>query len=660
MITSRLITLLTCLLICSITPVSAWEMGGIEDNSITEYSSIVGVEDNITSSLTDNKVEGVDNLTSSELGGLYYTKKFCRPDDPPDRVIVWAAVVCTLLVVFVLFYLFSPSVVSEPFFDVFEHAPQLPILLVVPNDMPDLPSLTRAEVAHLLHPNLLDGPLQSHMGNLAAFLGMVAHGCMRGGAEVAAVVLANNPVEQLTSNIVQQFFTRFLYVAPTLLRVFHQEFSERFDLIRGHFDLINHDNRLVNWINSGVINPNLVVQMMTHMSPVIAQQIDLRRLEPTLNVMTPYSIAILLSGLVNNENTNVAAQILDYLSIERISQVLHHMAYDNAPRAGQILSNTYKNRNRQHSVHQIFSKMIEDGYGLFAAEILVQMPLNQTGHMFFIFFQQHRTDYGYSALERILLHMARQSHSLFAAQILNYLDRNTFGPRCVFRLLGDMMYDEPELIASILDCLAPAQVTRMVEPGMLLYPSTAVVILSFMRCYLSDDYAARVVANMRIDHVVQVLNSIDRQGERELVDSLLVNIFNNVNIPRRMESDRVRKWGNENLVRRLWAMGNERVAEILRSASLDWAASIFANSINIGQINPLTQIIRNHLNHDHFLISDIIEEMILRIYEEEAVDLLLNLSREERTIILRDVYRFIRATVLDRIHVKDPGYVYNG
>ena len=51
------------LLVCGITPVSALEMGSVEYNNSTSY-------------FTEDNVEDVDNLTSSELGGLYYTNNF--------------------------------------------------------------------------------------------------------------------------------------------------------------------------------------------------------------------------------------------------------------------------------------------------------------------------------------------------------------------------------------------------------------------------------------------------------------------------------------------------------------------------------------------------------------------------------------------------------
>ena len=90
MITSRVGLLgacfVVCFLICSITPISALEMGSMEDNTIT-------------SSFAD--VETLDNLTSSELGGLYYLNQIHRPNDPPNKKIVYVAVttICGLMAV---------------------------------------------------------------------------------------------------------------------------------------------------------------------------------------------------------------------------------------------------------------------------------------------------------------------------------------------------------------------------------------------------------------------------------------------------------------------------------------------------------------------------------------------------------------------------------
>ena len=91
MITSRVGVLgacfLVCFLICSITPISALEMGSMENNTIT-------------SSFAD--VETLDNLTSSELGGLYYTNNIHRPNDPPDKKIIYIAVGVTLLIIAII------------------------------------------------------------------------------------------------------------------------------------------------------------------------------------------------------------------------------------------------------------------------------------------------------------------------------------------------------------------------------------------------------------------------------------------------------------------------------------------------------------------------------------------------------------------------------
>ena len=91
MITSRVGVLgacfLVCFLICSITPISALEMGSMENNTIT-------------SSFAD--VETLDNLTSSELGGLYYTNNIHRPNNPPDKKIIYIAVGVTLLIIAII------------------------------------------------------------------------------------------------------------------------------------------------------------------------------------------------------------------------------------------------------------------------------------------------------------------------------------------------------------------------------------------------------------------------------------------------------------------------------------------------------------------------------------------------------------------------------
>ena len=89
MITYRLIILLVCFLVCSITPISALEMGSVEYNNSTSY-------------FTKNNVEEGDNLTSSELGGLYYTNNIHRPNDPPDKKIIYIAVGITLLIIAII------------------------------------------------------------------------------------------------------------------------------------------------------------------------------------------------------------------------------------------------------------------------------------------------------------------------------------------------------------------------------------------------------------------------------------------------------------------------------------------------------------------------------------------------------------------------------
>ena len=88
MINYRLIIIGICFLVCSITPISALEMGSVEYNNSTSY-------------FTDNNVEDVDNLTSSELGGLYYTNNIHMPNDPPNNNItyIFVGAILTVLVI---------------------------------------------------------------------------------------------------------------------------------------------------------------------------------------------------------------------------------------------------------------------------------------------------------------------------------------------------------------------------------------------------------------------------------------------------------------------------------------------------------------------------------------------------------------------------------
>ena len=93
MMNYKLIIIGICFLVCSITPISALEMGSVENNNSVSY-------------FTDNNVEDVDDLTSSELGGLYYTNNIHRPNDPPNKKIIYIAVgvILTLLVIIVGIY----------------------------------------------------------------------------------------------------------------------------------------------------------------------------------------------------------------------------------------------------------------------------------------------------------------------------------------------------------------------------------------------------------------------------------------------------------------------------------------------------------------------------------------------------------------------------
>ena len=63
---------LVCFLICSITPISALEMGSIKNN-------------NITPSLNDKKIETSDNFIPKELNGLYHLNKVHWHDNPPSH-----------------------------------------------------------------------------------------------------------------------------------------------------------------------------------------------------------------------------------------------------------------------------------------------------------------------------------------------------------------------------------------------------------------------------------------------------------------------------------------------------------------------------------------------------------------------------------------------
>ena len=89
MMNYKLIIIGICFLVCSITPISALEMGSVENNNSVSY-------------FTDNNVEDVDDLTSSELGGLYYTNNIHRPNDPPNKKIIYIAVGVTLLIITII------------------------------------------------------------------------------------------------------------------------------------------------------------------------------------------------------------------------------------------------------------------------------------------------------------------------------------------------------------------------------------------------------------------------------------------------------------------------------------------------------------------------------------------------------------------------------
>ena len=97
MIFCRFMILLVCFLVCSITPISALEMGGIEGD-ISYNSSIVGAEDNITSTSTTGIEDDVGDFCEG-CECLDHVKNICRPNNGPDQNIIIIATIALLTLI---------------------------------------------------------------------------------------------------------------------------------------------------------------------------------------------------------------------------------------------------------------------------------------------------------------------------------------------------------------------------------------------------------------------------------------------------------------------------------------------------------------------------------------------------------------------------------
>ena len=134
MITSRVGLLgacfLVCFLICSITPISALEIGSVENNNITNY-------------FTDENIGDSDNLIGSEVGGLYYLNQIHRPDDGPDSKVTCKAVIITLIVVTAivcyLFLVYFPAKLVAQEALVMQHLDQEVAAAQIVDEMKGLP-----------------------------------------------------------------------------------------------------------------------------------------------------------------------------------------------------------------------------------------------------------------------------------------------------------------------------------------------------------------------------------------------------------------------------------------------------------------------------------------------------------------------------------------